>query len=241
MTMYEQNVKTGNRASNEDAPTGVAGKTQEAAENIKETLLDQANHVRDRAESAKQHTVDRIRGVATQFRGMSDTLRTDDPFTAGLVERTSKGIEGLATYVNAASPQSFVRDTEELARRQPALFFGGAFLLGLAAGRFLKSPRAEGDFPTSMNTTRPSYDEPKARAQERPSGFAPARSASVGTPERVRENSDAVFGRDMDEPQRDSGAKQGTYGATGSDAKSPPRGRDKNGGSVTGSGKGSQP
>lgn len=32
-----------------------------------------------------------------------------------------------------------VQDTEQFARRRPALFFGGAVLAGLAVGRFFKS------------------------------------------------------------------------------------------------------
>jgi hypothetical protein len=126
---------------------------------------------------------------------VSDSLRDEDPFTSELAERASRGVEGVAQYVSSTSAQSLIRDTEQLARRQPALFFGGAFLLGLAAGRFIKASSPQSSFE------RPRYDEdeggPLARRQDRESGFfPPAEGAGLGG-QRYRENYDATFGRDL--------------------------------------------
>ena len=62
----------------------------------------------------------------------------------------------LPSYVSSADLKTTVRDVENLARRQPALFFGGAFLLGLAAGRFLRSSagRSEADEGFASPSTR---------------------------------------------------------------------------------------
>jgi hypothetical protein len=195
MNMDQQNV--GSKRSASGGSGKIAAKSHEAAEHWKETVVEQANQVRDKARSAKEHTGDRIRGVATQLRNVSDSLREEDPLASELAERASRGIEGVAQYVSSTSAQSLIRDTEQLARRQPALFFGGAFLLGLAAGRFIKASSPQSSF------ARPSYDEdeggPLARRQDRESGFfPPAENAGVGG-QRYRENYDATFGRDVDQ------------------------------------------
>jgi hypothetical protein len=70
---------------------------------------------------------------------VGDNLRSDDQMASMLAERASRGVEGVADYVASKDMRGLLRDTEQLARRQPALFFGSAFLVGLAIGRFLKS------------------------------------------------------------------------------------------------------
>lgn len=190
--MDQQNVGSKRSASGGGK---IAAKSHEAAEHWKDTVVEQANQVRDKARSAKEHTGDRIRGVATQLRNVSDSLREDDPLASELAERASRGIEGVAQYVSSTSAQSLIRDTEQLARRQPALFFGGAFLLGLVAGRFIKASSPQGSFE------RPRYDEDEggalARRQDRESGFFASQENGAIGGQRYQENYDATFARDM--------------------------------------------
>ena len=58
---------------------------------------------------------------------------------ARYAEKASDRIDRTAQYLSTTEPQQIMRDAEAFARREPAVFFGGAFLLGLAVGRFLKS------------------------------------------------------------------------------------------------------
>lgn len=191
--MDQQNV--GSKRSASGGSGKIAAKSHETAEQWKETVVEQANQVRDKARSAQEQTGDRIRGVATQLRNVSDSLREDDPFASELAERASRGIEGVAQYVSSTSAQSLIRDTEQLARRQPALFFGGAFVLGLAAARFLKASSPQSSFE------RLSHDGneggPIAHRQDRESGFFPSAEGGAMGNERYRENYDAAFGRDV--------------------------------------------
>jgi hypothetical protein len=171
LAMNQQNVGSKRNAS---SGTGkIAAKSQEAAEQWKDAVVDQANEVRDKAQSMKDHTSERIRGVATQLQNASETLRDDDPLVADFAERASRGVESIAQYVSSASAQTLVRDSEQLARRQPALFFGGAFLLGLAAGRFLKSSAPGASSPSSSSEGGDNRALVTTR-QDRPSGFFPA-------------------------------------------------------------------
>lgn len=255
--MNEPNMGTGRTASTSDrspseSASGMAAKSHEVAEQLKDAVVDQANQVRDRAQSAQEHTADRIRGVATQFKSMGDTLREEDPFIAKVAARASDSIESVANYVGTASTQSFIRDTEQLARRQPLLFFGGAFLAGLAAGRFLKSSRPEGN----------SYDRPRTqgnqtigegsapRLQERPSSYVPSRNeGALANTESTASRYNAAFGRDLPDPQTHGGsgansrnAGTGPAGSTPLPSTSPStpplRKRGTNGG---GAGKGTLP
>jgi hypothetical protein len=84
-----------------------------------------------------------------------------------------------------------VRDAERLARRQPVLFFGGAFAIGLALGRFLKNEPPARDEQSSGEWSE-RHDE--ARVETRRS---PPPSPSQVRQQRYRENYDATFARDL--------------------------------------------
>jgi hypothetical protein len=48
-------------------------------------------------------------------------------------------VERLSTYLRDSSFEDVIREAEDMARRQPLLFLGGAFLAGFLGARFLKS------------------------------------------------------------------------------------------------------
>lgn len=221
--MDQQNV--GSKRST-TASGKIAAKSHEAGEQLKGAVVDQANAVRDKAQSAKDHTTQRIRGLATQLNNVGDSLREQDPMIAGLADRASAGVESLANYVSSTTPQTFVRDTEQLARRQPTLFFGTALLLGLAAGRFLKGATPTGAFRSGGygqggygqgGYGRSSYGQRGYREGEyseeqgglsgtddRSSGFfsPPGPERSTRSNARFQENYDAAFGRDSDSTEQ---------------------------------------
>lgn len=194
--MDQQNL--GSKRSASEGAGKITAKSHEAAEQLKEAVVDQANLVRDKARSAKERTTERIRGVATQFEHVSNSLREEDPFAADLAERASNGVASVARYVSATSPQTLMRDAERLARRQPAMFFGGAFLLGLVAGRFLKSSAPQGGYSTGQNGSQSYRDQEEewASRQNRQSGFFPSTGSETRDDARFRENYDATFARD---------------------------------------------
>jgi hypothetical protein len=172
----------------------VAAKSHETAEQLKDAVVGQANHLRESARSTQAHASHRIQMLAEQLRRASDNLRHEDTLTAGLIERASRSVENVAGYVQSTTPQDLVRDVERLARRQPALFFGSALLLGLGAGRFLKSSA-----PYTSREGHPDEEAerggPLASRQDRESGFFPSNETDVKTSQRYRENYDATFAR----------------------------------------------
>ena len=55
------------------------------------------------------------------------------------VDQAADQVERLSEYVRERDVVQIAGDVEKFARREPALFLGGAFVLGLCAARFLKS------------------------------------------------------------------------------------------------------
>lgn len=62
---------------------------------------------------------------------------------ARFAQSAADGLERLSGTLRSKDLDSFVRDAESLARRQPALFFGAAVAAGFLAVRFLKSSKAD--------------------------------------------------------------------------------------------------
>lgn len=83
--------------------------------------------------------------VADTIRQVGSTLRQTDEQTgitdtaAQYGESLAKQIESVSRYFERNDVRVMVRDVETFARRNPAVFIGGAFALGLLAARFLKS------------------------------------------------------------------------------------------------------
>jgi len=83
--------------------------------------------------------------VADSVRKVSENLRGPDvqdgisKFTAEYSDTAARKIEDIASYFEQKSVQEMYRDVENFARRNPAVFVGGAFALGLLVSRFIKS------------------------------------------------------------------------------------------------------
>jgi hypothetical protein len=118
---------------------GPAARAREGAEQIKDKALQRVEEAKERATSGKDKLSDRVRRVSSAIRLAGDDLRLEDDLVARYADRASERFERAADYLRTADPKQAVRDVEGFARREPGLFFGGAFLLGLAAARFLKS------------------------------------------------------------------------------------------------------
>ncbi len=83
--------------------------------------------------------------IAGELRRTGENLRAsgDKNQFAGIGanygEKIADKVEGLSKYLESADLRDLAGDLKTYARRNPAVFIGGAFLLGLAATRFVKS------------------------------------------------------------------------------------------------------
>ena len=100
--------------------------------------------VRERAtaqlSSQKDKATDGLGTVAQAVRQTTQSLRDQQHDTvAQYVERAADQIERVSERLKNKDVGELLDDAQQLARRQPALFIGGAFALGLVGARFLKS------------------------------------------------------------------------------------------------------
>lgn len=83
--------------------------------------------------------------IAGALRGTGETLRSSadkNQFAtmgANYGEKIADTVDGLSRYLENADIGDMAGDLKGYARRNPAVFIGGAFLLGLAVTRFIKS------------------------------------------------------------------------------------------------------
>jgi len=143
------------------ATTGTeSGSTGLSTESAKETargLYDQAKSTAGQAygvatkkatevlEEKKGGLAEGLSGVADSIRQVGDTLRENEdqvPITgkaAEYGETLAQQIEKVSRYFEGNDVRTMVRDVENFARRNPAVFIGAAFAVGLLAARFLKA------------------------------------------------------------------------------------------------------
>lgn len=122
-----------------DAAQDVAGQVQDAGKQV-------VGQVQEQAVNTVQEQIGRVTETLGSFvdatRSVSGQLRqSDQAMVAEYVEQAASQVERLAAYLENKEPAELVGDVERFARRQPAMFMGGAFVLGLMAARFLKSSR----------------------------------------------------------------------------------------------------
>ncbi|MGL4608394.1 MAG: hypothetical protein ACRCYY_01735 [Trueperaceae bacterium] len=133
----------------------LTGKVRTEAQVQSSKVVDTAQQLKDQVTSVSQNVKERTQAVVEEGKGkvtssldaVASTLgkakeelnSSDLKQLAPYGERLEDWTRGLSDYLKTAKAGDLVRDAEQLARRQPALFLGGAFALGLIAARFLKS------------------------------------------------------------------------------------------------------
>ncbi len=115
---------------------------KEAANNVvgqaKEKAFGLIDEQKNRATTGLNNVADSIRKVGENLRD-SDEQNVIAETTARYGESLAEQIESLSGYLEEAKLKDIARDLEGFARRQPALFVGGAFMVGILAARFLKT------------------------------------------------------------------------------------------------------
>lgn len=109
------------------------------------TAKDKASSVID---EQKTNLAAGLGSIAGELRRTGETLRSSGDknqfvnMGANYGEKIADKVEGLSKYLETADLRDLAGDLKSYARRNPAVFIGGAFLLGLAATRFVKSANA---------------------------------------------------------------------------------------------------
>jgi hypothetical protein len=117
------------------------------AQQVASDLADKATRTAERQfAGGKERAVQIIGQLAEALRHSGQTLSSsaDLPMANDYLGRAASQIEGLSGYLKKKSLTDVVGDVERYARREPVLFTGGALLLGLLGGRFLRSSQPNG-------------------------------------------------------------------------------------------------
>jgi len=130
-------------------PGNVADQAREQVGQVADVAREQAGQFIDQARQQAFSQIDMQKGkVAESLSSIADALHsTGKQLRDNHQEPVAQFIEQAADQVTRFSSQLSERDIEQqlaevqhFARRQPALFLGGAFFLGLVAARFFKPP-----------------------------------------------------------------------------------------------------
>lgn len=115
----------------------VADRAKEQAAQLKDTVAETAT---GKLEEQKTQATSGLGNVSDAIRQTGRQLRSNDQEAiAQYVDRAAEQLDQFTGYLRSRDMKQIVGDVEAFARREPALFLGGAFVLGLFGARFLKS------------------------------------------------------------------------------------------------------
>lgn len=136
-------------------------KTAEAAEEAKRQAADLSQRAKSEAsttlQNQKEMAAQELHGVAEALRQTGSQLQGQEQnLFAQYSHQMANQVDRASNYLEEHDLEELVHEAEDFARRQPELFIGGAFTLGLLAARFWKSS-APSDYDRSMAETGRPY------------------------------------------------------------------------------------
>ena len=194
--------------SSESGAGGVVKEVMGQAQEKTKQVMDQAQ---EKAKSAltdqKSQAAEGLGSVAQAIRQTGETLRQQDQgtFVAQYADKMADQVERFSNQLRDKDVEQFIGDAQDLARRQPGLFIGGAFALGVFLARFIKSSSRRSE-PSMEGYSERDYYAP--RDYSATPGYSGARSYSTGgsfsttTAERSVAGDRDIYGSRPDDPER---------------------------------------
>ncbi len=155
--MNDSSTKTNDSSSNKAAPSDRGAEELKSAvvagaHDVKDGISDLTHQVVEQTKKGtesqltygKERAADGLRDVAKALRSASEQLRADEnEALTGYIDRAAGKVSDVSDYLKDHSLSELSTEVKTFARREPALFLGGALVLGLIGGRFLKSSTPE--------------------------------------------------------------------------------------------------
>jgi len=143
---------------------------------VRERAAAQLNTQKDRATDGVGNVVQVVRNATRELRDQHHETMAE------YIDRTVAQVERFASRLKNKDVTELVQDAQTLARRQPAVFIGSAFALGLLGARFFKSSSPAGSRRTWQHEPGAPYGGAASRAA-RPAGSAiPPVSSDLSNP-----------------------------------------------------------
>ena len=141
------------------APRDAGQELNEAVDEVAKHARQAAGHAADAASKAREKAealadrgkemgVGQMQGIARAARGAADELQDQSPEIAGAVRQAADSLDSAANSMRGKSVGEIIDMFDDMARRQPAAYFGGAVLAGFVLTRFMKS-RADRPAPSA--------------------------------------------------------------------------------------------
>ena len=172
---------TGNQDQNKQNQGGTGSQNQPSHEGqdllqqAKQTTNEVVSQVQQQANSQinrqKETAASELSTVVNAVRRFGETLNNEGHgpiarFAAQYGDKAANSLDRAARYLRKQDPKQLLNDVQNFGRRQPALLIGGAFLLGFAGARIIKSSMdAVG---SSMNTGAQNSMNTGARSSANP-------------------------------------------------------------------------
>jgi hypothetical protein len=137
----------GATSTGQGAATPNAGE-QDLLQHAKDTTGEIVNQVQQQAGTQlnrqKESAATELSTVVNAVRRFGETLTTEGNgpiarYAAQYGDKAADSLERLTTYIREKDPKELLNDVQNFGRRQPALLLGGAFLLGFAGARLIRS------------------------------------------------------------------------------------------------------
>lgn len=132
-----------------DTKQAVAQTARDAASKVKgaaSTTLSRAREEAERvAREKKEEAARRIGSYSSAIHESARSFEEQDPNIAWFTHRAADRLQGVADYVRTRDFMGLRDDAANVARRHPAVFFGGMFVAGLLLGNLVKASQRRAD------------------------------------------------------------------------------------------------
>jgi hypothetical protein len=138
----------GENQQDQGAPTDKPGDGQNLLQQAKQTTGEIVNQVQQRAGSQltrqKESAASDLSTVVNAVRQFGESLAGEQNgpiarYAAQYGDKAANNLERLSNYIREQDPKQLLDDVQDFGRRRPAWLLGGAFLLGFAGARLIKS------------------------------------------------------------------------------------------------------
>lgn len=102
-------------------------------------LADAKAKMRDAAESQRRRAAEAVRGMAGALHRAAGNIKPENETMGRYTDMAAERLDQFAGYLRGTSWSEALSEAEDMARRQPAWFIGGAMVTGFVLARLIKN------------------------------------------------------------------------------------------------------
>ncbi len=223
--MAANDQQSSSRGSDSQSSSATAQQTKQQAQQLSQQAQQAAGQVAQQAKSQagnqKQNVAQNLSGVSQALQQSGQQLQKQGQGVAAqALDTTASQINRFAQYLENTSVEQMVGEVQNIARRDPAVFLGGAFALGFLLSRFLKSsaPSSRSHSQGSQSQygyqapgqygNRGQYSGPDPYGRQGPYSSYPSTVPSAGTA--GEPDTEGVYAIEIDEYTPEIGPEYGS-------------------------------